>query len=685
MFAQKFTLHDWEGWEFALYGLVLLVCAPNTWLASPIQRLVYNACALAGINCSSPIHEGSAKLAYLFGILFLAGLLYLNLRSLNHAGNASRLIQALAFFASLYALDWFLSTEVIFAYQQKVYALYAFSAFFLITLLSRSHQAQRLVTYLLLVISVESVSAVIMYISGDPQFVTPLFGRRAGGTFHTSQPSTLFPLAMLAIPLGTALATRAPNPCAKGLYAISTLANLLSLILTFSRAGWIGTAGGWLWLAYLLRNDKTTKRDSLALCTLALILLLGAALVRTQGRLIGNAEDRSTRGRIAIWKVATRAFCDHPFIGSGIATYTYQQARHMSQELQQFVPGNLEAKNLLLNMAVEMGCVGVLLWIGVWWRYFHAAKAVLLNYQSSSPTIMGCTASFIALHIASLFDTPILHWTRFPSTLAVFVMLGSCAVLLTDSASSERNERFHPQSSYGYIIRRLTFWGVLTALFVLGTAPFVSGYLQFRHYQRAIPTLRTQNPARPRFTPLAQIAPAMRDALIASEDGYFLQHHGVDWQALHRALRVNIRNLRFKQGGSTITMQAARYLLLGREKTLPRKVAEILLALEMERHLSKERILELYLNSARFELGAEDIGTACAVYFGKKPSELTLAEAGFLAGVLPEPPRTREELTPEKVERCKRRALGRLAYFFPERYSPQQIERALQERMTFVW
>ena len=81
------------------------------------------------------------------------------------------------------------------------------------------------------------------------------------------------------------------------------------------------------------------------------------------------------------------------------------------------------------------------------------------------------------------------------------------------------------------------------------------------------------------------------------------QHRGVDWQALHRALRVNIRNLAFKQGGSTITMQTARYLFVGREKTLSRKVAEILLALEMEKHLSKERILELYLNSARFGWG----------------------------------------------------------------------------------
>jgi len=177
----------------------------------------------------------------------------------------------------------------------------------------------------------------------------------------------------------------------------------------------------------------------------------------------------------------------------------------------------------------------------------------------------------------------------------------------------------------------------------------------------------------------------MRYTLIASEDGNFYQHHGVDWQALHRALRVNIRHLSFKQGGSTITMQTARYVFLGRQKSLSRKLAEILLALEMEKRLSKERILELYLNSARFGLGAEDIGTACRVYFGKTPKELTLAESAFLAGVLPEPPKRREELTPEKVERCKRRALNRLGYFFAWRYSPQQIEQAMREKIVFVW
>jgi len=186
-------------------------------------------------------------------------------------------------------------------------------------------------------------------------------------------------------------------------------------------------------------------------------------------------------------------------------------------------------------------------------------------------------------------------------------------------------------------------------------------------------------------TRLVDVPQSLHDALIASEDGNFYQHHGVDWQALHRALRVNLRSLSYKQGGSTLTMQTARYLFLGREKSLSRKLAEILLALEMEKRLSKERILELYLNSARFGLGAEDIGTACRVYFGKQPKELTLAESAFLAGVLPEPPKRREELTPAKVERCKRRALSRLGYFFAWRYSSEQIERAMQEKIVFVW
>jgi penicillin-binding protein 1A len=190
---------------------------------------------------------------------------------------------------------------------------------------------------------------------------------------------------------------------------------------------------------------------------------------------------------------------------------------------------------------------------------------------------------------------------------------------------------------------------------------------------------------RPPSVPLREVAPVLVDCLIASEDGNFYRHHGVDWQALHRALRVNLRSWRFQQGGSTLTMQTARYLFLGREKSLSRKLAEVLLALEMERLLCKERIVELYLNSARFGLGAEEVGTACRVYFGKEPRQLRLAEAAFLAGVLPEPPRRREELTVEKVERCKRRALRRLAHFLAGRYPPGQIEQAMRERLVLAW
>lgn len=419
-----------------------------------------------------------------------------------------------------------------------------------------------------------------------------------------------------------------------------------------------------------------------------MLFIVGTLFVRTRGQVMGSPDDRFFWGRWQIWNVSLRIVLDRPFLGHGFQTYLEKRNQFMTPALKAFGPLNTEAKNLLLNIAVEFGIVGVAVFAWLIIAFFRLMQTMLRRYPHGMYGSLWLAGRdvLIALLVCGTADTPVLERYRVPSSWMLMLVLGLIAnAALSPSTPSETAKRLSSASRRPFTVNRLTLWSTLTVLFILGSAPFASGYLQFRHYRNAIPTFRTQNPDRSRFTPLVQIAPALRYALIASEDGYFLQHHGVDWQALHRALRVNIRNLRFKQGGSTITMQTARYLLLGREKTLPRKVAEVLLALEMEKQLSKERILELYLNSARFGLGAEDIGTACAVCFGKEPSELTLAEAGFLAGVLPEPPRTREELTVEKVERCKHRALGRLAYFFPERYSRQRIERALQERIEFVW
>ena len=138
------------------------------------------------------------------------------------------------------------------------------------------------------------------------------------------------------------------------------------------------------------------------------------------------------------------------------------------------------------------------------------------------------------------------------------------------------------------------------------------------------------------FTPIGQIPQVMKDAVLAAEDARFYQHGGVDYKGIARAAIENLRDAR-SQGASTITMQVARNFYLSTEKTFTRKIYEILLALKMERLLTKDQILELYMNQIFLGQRAHGFAAASEIYFGKKLRDLTVAEAAMLAG-LPKAP-----------------------------------------------
>ncbi len=126
-------------------------------------------------------------------------------------------------------------------------------------------------------------------------------------------------------------------------------------------------------------------------------------------------------------------------------------------------------------------------------------------------------------------------------------------------------------------------------------------------------------------------------AVLAAEDDRFFQHPGVDWQGLTRAAWHLLRTGEKGQGGSTITMQVARNFFLGREKTYLRKLSEIILAFKIEQELSKQEILELYLNKIYLGHRAYGVGAAAQVYYGKPLAELDLAQLAMIAG-LPKAP-----------------------------------------------
>jgi penicillin-binding protein 1A len=136
--------------------------------------------------------------------------------------------------------------------------------------------------------------------------------------------------------------------------------------------------------------------------------------------------------------------------------------------------------------------------------------------------------------------------------------------------------------------------------------------------------------------PFAEIPKVMKDAVLAVEDARFYDHGGVDYKGFLRAAVASLKGGR-QQGASTITMQVARNVYLSSERTLSRKTYEILLALQLERQLTKDQILEIYLNQIYLGNRAYGFAAAAETYFGKPLQKITIAEAAMLAG-LPKAP-----------------------------------------------
>jgi penicillin-binding protein 1C len=143
-------------------------------------------------------------------------------------------------------------------------------------------------------------------------------------------------------------------------------------------------------------------------------------------------------------------------------------------------------------------------------------------------------------------------------------------------------------------------------------------------------------------------------AILIAEDEDFYSHHGISLKGILRSIYLNIKTKSFEYGGSTITQQLARNLFLSKEKTLTRKINEIILALKLERKYSKNEILTYYLNSIYYGEGNIGIRAAADYYFDKKLKDLTLSEAVILASI-PKAPALYTPVSKENIERLKKR------------------------------
>jgi penicillin-binding protein 1A len=162
------------------------------------------------------------------------------------------------------------------------------------------------------------------------------------------------------------------------------------------------------------------------------------------------------------------------------------------------------------------------------------------------------------------------------------------------------------------------------------------------------------------WVPLSEIPDYLQQAAIAAEDRRFFDHHGIDERGIIRAFLGNLGASGRPQGGSSITQQVVKNLLVGEDVSYERKIREMIVASRLEATLSKNQILELYLNSAYLGRGSWGVEMAARSYFGKSAKELTLAEAAMLAGLLKGPSYFDPDRHPDRAKERLAYVLGRM-------------------------
>jgi penicillin-binding protein 1A len=228
------------------------------------------------------------------------------------------------------------------------------------------------------------------------------------------------------------------------------------------------------------------------------------------------------------------------------------------------------------------------------------------------------------------------------------------------------------------ILSRLAYWGMVLAIWVViaavGSFAYVASTLppiQSLEVPKRPPTIEivgldgrvlvTRGEMSGTDVPIKELPPYLPRAFVAIEDRRFYSHFGVDPIGLGRAVVANVLHHGVSQGGSTITQQLAKNLFLTQERTLWRKMQELVLALWLERKFSKAEILELYLNRVYFGSGAYGVEAAAQRYFGKSARQVKVAEAAMLAGLVKSPSRLAPSRNPNGAERRAQAVLMAMA------------------------
>lgn len=166
-----------------------------------------------------------------------------------------------------------------------------------------------------------------------------------------------------------------------------------------------------------------------------------------------------------------------------------------------------------------------------------------------------------------------------------------------------------------------------------------SGYGMYKNALNKVPINKMVSTIKSKdnYTKIEDISVTYKNAVVATEDHRFYKHGGIDLTSILRAFLTDIKTLSFKEGGSTITQQLSKNIYFTQDKKIERKIAEVFMAMDIEKKYSKNEILELYLNTSYYGNGYYSIKEATLGYFNKLPSNLSDKESVSLAGIFSAP------------------------------------------------
>lgn len=222
--------------------------------------------------------------------------------------------------------------------------------------------------------------------------------------------------------------------------------------------------------------------------------------------------------------------------------------------------------------------------------------------------------------------------------------------------------------------------GILTICLIVGIIVIGNGYVMYKNAIEKTPLsiMVEKIKSKDNYTKIEELPKIYKNAVIAVEDHRFYKHNGVDLIAIARAAVNDIKAMSFVEGGSTITQQLSKNIYFTQEKKITRKVAEVFMAIEIEKNYDKDEILELYLNTSYFGDEYYTVKEASRGYFDKEPGELTDYEAIMLAGIPNAPSVYAPTKNPELAKQRQKQVMYKMIKY---RYlTEEKAEKILQQK-----